>query len=587
MAYVPLARKYRPKFFREVVGQEAAVRILKNAIKSDKVAHAYIFAGPRGVGKTTVARILAKALNCVNPVDGEPCGECENCKAITKGNFPDLIEIDAASNRGIDDIRQLKESVSYAPIKGKYKVYIIDEAHMLTKEAFNALLKTLEEPPPRTVFVLCTTELDRIIPTIQSRCQRIIFKKLPEKRIIEQLDRVCKEEGINHDGEALRIIARASEGCMRDALSLLDQAAIYCDNNVTASAVREFLGIVSEDRVAQFLKAFLKGDVAYCIEELQKLDEEGYNLTAFWKELHRKVFDELVRRKTGGEIPEGFEFLKEEPYEKLLYAERILSKALSESYLPSVEPLTVFKTAVLKADLLADLIPLGQLVKILNAYLEGNKPASSTEVGEKSSRSVTPQPSPTTGEGTQSTPTENKSPLPTGEEKTPPPQPEKTTPTPQPAERRETAIPVVERKETAPPAEKKTQKTKELKTPETAKPVKVDEKPSKPSAVELKKTTPVVEKTGGHITKKEFVNKAMKSGVVEPPLLSTLVKYLKGGGDTPLVLSIPRKSYEPFKEDIDRLIRFFKGAVKLEIVEEVLSSEKKFQKLRRDTRYLF
>ena len=205
MVYIPFAKKYRPKRFGEVVGQTAAVRTLKNAIKTNRVANAYIFAGPRGVGKTTIARILAKALNCLNPTpEGEPCGECEHCRSIDKGNFPDLVEIDAASNRGIDDIRQLKESVSYAPIKGKYKVYIIDEAHMLTKEAFNALLKTLEEPPPRTVFVLCTTELDKIIPTIQSRCQRVIFKKIPEGLIVERLKEICSLGGLNTRRRLLR-----------------------------------------------------------------------------------------------------------------------------------------------------------------------------------------------------------------------------------------------------------------------------------------------------------------------------------------------------------------------------------------------
>ena len=209
MVYIPFARKYRPKKFSEVVGQTAAVRTLKNAIKTNRVAHAYIFAGPRGVGKTTIARILAKVLNCLNPTpEGEPCGECEHCKAIDKGNFPDLVEIDAASNRGIDDIRQLKESVSYAPIKGKYKVYIIDEAHMLTKEAFNALLKTLEEPPPRTVFVLCTTELDKIIPTIQSSCQRINVKRIPEGLIVERLKEICSLEGIKYEENALRVIPK-------------------------------------------------------------------------------------------------------------------------------------------------------------------------------------------------------------------------------------------------------------------------------------------------------------------------------------------------------------------------------------------
>lgn len=359
MTYIPFARKYRPQFFREVVGQETAVRTLKNAVKTGKVAHAYIFAGPRGVGKTTIARILAKALNCLNPQGEEPCGQCENCKAITKGNFPDLIEIDAASNRGIDDIRQLKETVSYAPIKGKYKVYIIDEAHMLTKEAFNALLKTLEEPPPRTVFILCTTELDKIIPTIQSRCQRLIFRRLPEEKIVFQLKKICEKEGITYEEGALKLIAQASEGCMRDATSILDQASIYCDNNVTETAVREFLGIVSRDRVEQFLKNLAEGDTRYCLNELQKLEEEGYNLVKFWEEVDNLLFESLVNKKLGKEVGG---YLKDQPLEKLLYLEQITSKALSEAKFK--EPSRVFKLAVLKASLVKDIIPLGELVKL-------------------------------------------------------------------------------------------------------------------------------------------------------------------------------------------------------------------------------
>ena len=225
--YIPFARKYRPKTFSEVVGQEVPVRVLKNAIRLGKLSHAYLFAGPRGTGKTTIARILTKAVNCLQPKEGEPCGVCENCVAIDKGSFPDLIEIDAASNRGIDDIRSIRDAVSYAPIKGKYKVYILDEAHMLTKEAFNALLKTLEEPPPRTIFILCTTEYEKIIPTILSRCQRLIFSKLREDQIVENLKRICQKEGLECEEKALYMLAKLSDGGMRDAVSLLDQVSTY------------------------------------------------------------------------------------------------------------------------------------------------------------------------------------------------------------------------------------------------------------------------------------------------------------------------------------------------------------------------
>jgi len=491
MVYVPFARKYRPQFFREVAGQEAAVRTLKNAVKSGRIAHAYIFAGPRGVGKTTVARILAKALNCLNPKGEEPCGECENCKAIAKGNFPDLIELDAASNRGIDDVRQLKEGVAYAPIKGKYKVYIIDEAHMLTKEAFNALLKTLEEPPPRTVFILCTTELDKIIPTIQSRCQRIIFRKLPEGQIVEKLKEICKAEGISYEEEALKLIARAGEGCMRDAASLLDQASIYCENNITADKVREFLGIVSTERVENFLKNLLEGNSSYCISELQRLEDEGYNVPRFWEEVYETLFRVLIGRKTG-KVENIPDFLKEEPLEKLLYAETVLSKALSESKFR--EPLRVFQLAVLKAELLKDIIPLGELLKLAR-YGRAHKVE-------------------------------------------------------------------VER------IKEETQK------------VKIEKEPPKAKTEQIEKKVEKIPK----LTKAEFLNRLLKEGIIEKPLISFLGKYTVET-ESGLEVEIPEKTYQNFKEEIEKLKKHYGNLINIRI-KEVERKEKKFKMLK-DTRYLF
>ena len=380
MTYTPFARKYRPRFFREVVGQEVAVRILKNAVSLGKVSHAYLFAGPRGVGKTTIARILSKALNCLNLKGGEPCGECENCKEIERGSFPDVVEMDAASNRGIDDIRALKEAVSYTPIKGKHKVYIIDEAHMLTKEAFNALLKTLEEPPPRTTFILCTTEYDKIPPTILSRCQRIIFGRLEEEKVISYLESICKKEGIDYEPKALKLIAKASEGCLRDAASLLDQASLYGDGKVTAQVIEGFLGILGEEKVREFIKLLLDSEVDKALGFLNDLYKRGYNLSKFWELVEEELRNAILCKSMKDpsslvENPEAYKEFSAYPLEALLYLENLINRGKLEAKVRT--PLRAYELAVIKSLIVKEILPLSKI-------LTGPIPAQKDEEKPKS-----------------------------------------------------------------------------------------------------------------------------------------------------------------------------------------------------------
>ncbi len=301
MSYQVIARKYRPQTFDDVVGQRVVTETLKNAIQTDRVAHGYIFSGARGVGKTTTARILAKALNCAKGPTIAPDGTCASCLEIAAGNSVDVQEIDAASNRGIDEIRELREAVRYLPARDRYKIFIIDEAHMLTTEAFNALLKTLEEPPPRSLFIMATTEAHKLPSTIQSRCQHFAFRLLDYSEIYDRLRAVIAEEKVEADEGAISTLAQAAEGSVRDALSLLDQVIAACGGRLDEKHVRQVLGVVPTELLADMMKAVNAADSRRVLEMAGQLAAEGYELAHFCGELTRFVRDLMVGRSCGAE----------------------------------------------------------------------------------------------------------------------------------------------------------------------------------------------------------------------------------------------------------------------------------------------
>ena len=301
MAYQVIARKWRPQTFRDLTGQTHVTETLANAIRNDRVAHAYIFSGARGVGKTTAARILAKALNCVHGPTADPCGECDSCKEIAAGSSLDVIEIDAASNRGIDQIRELREMVRYAPAGSRNKVVILDEAHMLTGEASNALLKTLEEPPDRVIFVMATTEPENLVDTIRSRSQHFHFRALTFTEITARLEEIASKENLQIEPGALAVIARMAEGSMRDALSLLEQARAYCGDTIPAKEVRELLGVVPEDALEELVNAIAAGSADRVLALVHSFQKEGRNLQHFCREAIRHMRNLLVARVCGAD----------------------------------------------------------------------------------------------------------------------------------------------------------------------------------------------------------------------------------------------------------------------------------------------
>jgi DNA polymerase-3 subunit gamma/tau len=299
--YQVIARKYRPQTFHDVVNQEHVKTTLENAIAQNRIAHGYIFSGQRGTGKTTVARILARCLNCIEGPTVAPCGEFASCREISGGGTVDVIEIDAASNRGINEMRELRENVRYQPARDRYKVFIVDEAHQITSEAFNALLKTIEEPPPWAVFVLCTTEAHKIPATIVSRCQHFSFRSVDFEDLMARMAWICGQEGIEADAEALAVLAQAGEGSVRDSLSALDQAIACCGAKLNAAEVRSLLGAFSLESLEQVSGALAASDAGRMLQVVDELERNGHNLQHFSRELSRYFRNLLVARIAGAE----------------------------------------------------------------------------------------------------------------------------------------------------------------------------------------------------------------------------------------------------------------------------------------------
>lgn len=321
--YQVIARKYRPQTFKDILGQDHIVQTLKNAIKNKRLAHAYLFCGSRGTGKTTLARVFAKALNCENPTEAlEPCNQCSSCREITSGNSLDVLEIDGASHRGIDDVRQINETVGYTAASGKHKIYIIDEVHMLTKEAFNALLKTLEEPPPKVKFLFATTEPHKVLPTILSRCQRFNLNRIPAENIIGKLKFICQQQNVEIEDEAIRLLAQRAEGGLRDAESLLDQIIAFQEGTITAANIADILGIMPRVAFFEIDLAAKEGNVSKAFEIADRVFSQGKDLNHFLEGL-TDHFRTLTMVKISG---------KDAPYLNLIEEERKNYEASSKLY---------------------------------------------------------------------------------------------------------------------------------------------------------------------------------------------------------------------------------------------------------------
>lgn len=378
MSYLVLARKWRPQGFDDLIGQEPIARILKNSIQQGKIAHAYLFSGPRGVGKTSAARILAKALNCEDGPTSTPCGLCPSCISITDGSSLDVIEIDGASNNSVNDIRELRERVKYAPSGRKFKIYIIDESHMLSDAAFNALLKTLEEPPPHVIFVLATTAPKKIPPTVLSRCQHLPFRRIPHHKIKERLKKISDTEGIRISSPALELVSRSCDGSLRDSITILDQLSSFL-SDIKESDVKDLLGMADFELLCRTSVALIEGEKEEILRIVKELVEEGTDIKSFTKELVQFFRDLLVARIV--KTPEEALDLSEE---KMAVIKDIASKTSEEQLILMLQeimkaeidvrnasmPRLALEMSLLRISLLSNVKPLKEIIGNIETYIK-------------------------------------------------------------------------------------------------------------------------------------------------------------------------------------------------------------------------
>jgi DNA polymerase III subunit gamma/tau len=380
MSYLVLARKYRPKTFDDIVGQEHIVTTLKNAILSDHIAHAYLFAGPRGVGKTSMARILSRAINCHNGTTVSPCNECDICKCISNGNDIDVLEIDGASNTGVDNIRDLRQNVKYTPSRSRFKIYIIDEVHMLSKGAFNALLKTLEEPPPHVKFIFATTDADKLPETVQSRCQRFDFRNVTTADIIKRLAKICNDEGVAVEQSALEAIAINARGGLRDSQSILDQLIAYSTDKITLKDIYTILGTVDEGKILQLVNCLLNKDTRTALQITHEALNDGKNIIGLIEQLLWHLRNLLILHTCGAEsailsnLPDSARTFYKSISETLnrssilpetfLYMIHVLSETKRRAKDDVLERI-LFETAVVRLTTMQDMRPLSEVLERL------------------------------------------------------------------------------------------------------------------------------------------------------------------------------------------------------------------------------